>query len=287
MADPRYYMAQSPWIGITREFVMGLLGRHLCLFFAALMLAASGDVWAASASLSSHRAIYQMIFKSASQGSDIAELNGQMLIEVVDVCDGWTLEQRIALTIINFEGREVHSYTSFTSWESKDGLRFRFEQKTQQNDVTVEELGGEAAMAPDGGGLVRLAKPTEASLELASGTLFPSRHTELLIASAEAGVTFVSRVVYDGTSPEGPSQISAFISAPKMVPGLAGEFAEARAWPVHLAFYPASSLDSEPEVEIGMMLQANGVARSMTIDYGTFTIEGRLDKLELLPATDC
>ncbi len=266
---------------------MGLLGRHLCLFAAALMLAASGDVSAASAGLSSHRAIYQMILKSANHSSDIAELNGQMLIEVVDVCDGWTLEQRIGLTIANFAGGEIHSYTSFTSWESKDGLRFRFEQMTQQDDVTVEELGGEAAMAPDGGGVVALAKPTKASLELASGTLFPSRHTALLIASAEAGETFLNRMVYDGTSPEGPSQISAFISSAKIVPSLPGETAEARAWPVHLAFYPASSLDSEPEVEIGMLLQANGVARALTINYGTFSIEGRLEKLELLPAIDC
>ena len=266
---------------------MGLLGRHLCFIVAALTAAASGDVRAASATLSSHRAIYQMILKSASQGSDIAALDGQMLIEVVDVCDGWTLEQRIALTIVNFEGGEVYSYTSFTSWESKDGQRFRFEQQTQQNDVTVEELGGEAAMAPDGGGMVALARPTAASLELASGTMFPSAHTALLIASAEAGETFVSRVVYDGTSAEGPSQISAFISRSKIVPGLPDELAEVRAWPVHLAFYPASSVDSKPEVEISMMLQANGVARALTINYGSFSIEGRLDKLELLPATDC
>ena len=264
---------------------MGLLGRRLCLFVAASMLVASGDVRAAS--LASHRAIYQMILISASHGSDIASLNGQMLIEVIDVCDGWTLDQRIALTIANFEGGEVHSYTSFTSWESKDGQRFRFEQKTQQNDVIIEELGGEAAMAPDGGGLVALARPTAATLELASGTLFPNRHTALLIVSAEAGKTFLNRVVYDGTSPEGPSQVSAFISPPKVVPGLPGELAEVRVWPVQMAFYPISSVDTGPEVEIGMMLQANGVARALTINYGSFSIEGRLDKLEMLPATDC
>ncbi len=49
----------------------------------------------------------------------------------------------------------------------------------------------------------------------------------------------------------------------------------------------AASNASEPEVEIGVLLQANGVTRHMTLDYGSFSIEGRLDRLELLPATEC
>ena len=116
---------------------MGAPGRRFSLLAVALMLLGSGGAQAASSGMASHRAIYDMTLKSASQTSDIAELNGRMLIEVVDVCDGWTLKQRIALTITSFQGDAVNSYTSFASWESKDGRRFRFEQKTQRNDITV------------------------------------------------------------------------------------------------------------------------------------------------------
>ena len=265
---------------------MGALGLRLSLLAVALTISGASGVLAASTGLVSHRAIYEMSLKSANQTSDIAELSGLMLIETVDVCDGWTLKQRIALTIANFRGVVVHSYTSFASWESKDGRRFRFEQETKQNDVTVEELGGEAAIAPHGG-VAMLDKPMQLNLELAPGTLFPTSHTALLIAHAEAGETFLSRVVFDGTTAEGPNQISAFIGAPTSSPNLAGEESAPEVWPIRLAFYRASSAGSEPDVEIGLLLQANGVTRHMILDYGNFSIEGRLDKLELFPATEC
>lgn len=264
---------------------MDVLGRRMLA--AALMLVVSGAAQAAPLGLASHRALYDMTLKSASRGSDIAELNGQMLIEVIDVCDGWTLEQRIALTIVNFQGVEVVSHTSFVSWESKDGSRFRFEQKTKQNDVVVEEVGGKAAIDPQGGGLVVYREPEENILELAPGTMFPSRHTALLIASAQAGERFVSRVVFDGTSADGPNRISALISEATEAPILPGEAAAPRVWPIRLAFYRASSRAPEPDVEIGMLVEANGVMRRMTLEYGNFSIDGRLGSLELLPDTGC
>lgn len=265
---------------------MGALGLRFSLIAIALMNSGVGGAVAASPGLASHRAIYEMTLKSATQTSDIADLSGQMMIESADACDGWTLKQRIALTIANFEGGVVHSYTSFASWESKDGRRFRFEQETKRNDIIVEELGGEAAVAP-GGGVAMLDKPLRLNLELAPGTMFPTSHTVLLIAHAEAGETFLSRVVFDGATPEGPNQITAFIGAPTVSPNLPSEETAPEAWPIRLAFYRALSAGSEPDVEIGMLLQANGVIRHMTLDYGNFSIEGRLDKLELFPATEC
>ena len=68
---------------------MDALGRRMLA--AALMLVVSGAAQAAPIGLASHRALYDMTLKSASRGSDIAELNGQMLIEVIDVCDGWKI----------------------------------------------------------------------------------------------------------------------------------------------------------------------------------------------------
>ena len=266
---------------------MDLLGRRILLLAMALVLTASAGGQASSSGLASHRAIYHMSLKSAGHSSDIAELSGQMLIEIVDVCDGWTLKQRIALSITNFAGGVVNSYTSFTSWESKDGRRFRFEQKTRRDDMIVEELGGKASLEPNGGGVVVLSKPEALNLELAPGTLLPSQHMALMIASAEAGEIFFNRTVFDGTSKDGPNRVSAFIGAPTIPPRLAGEAAAPPVWPIRLAFYRALSTTSEPDVEIGMMLQANGVTRNLTLDYGSFAIAGRLDKLELLPATAC
>ena len=81
--------------------------------------------------------------------------------------------------------------------------------------------------------------------------------------------------------------VAAFIGPPTTAGILAGEHVEPKVWPIRLAFYSASSAASEPDVEVGMMLQANGVARHLTLDYDNFAIDGRLDKLEILPAADC
>lgn len=270
--------------------VFGLCRSMICAVAlgAASILIVPNHVLAGTSGLASHRAIYQMTLKSADQSSDIAELDGRMLIEVIDVCDGWTLRQGIVLTITNSHGDQVTSYTDFTSWESKDGRRFRFEQKTHQDGQLIEELDGEAAINPDGsGGVAIIAKPQDMILDLAPGTLLPSGHTKLLIASAEAGERFVSRTVFDGTTLDGPSRITAFIAAPVTVASLPGETAVQRAWPVRLAFFNAASAAPDPDVEIGLMLQANGVTRDLTIEYKDFAIAGRIEKLELLPVTDC
>ena len=227
----------------------GLIFRQIVT--AAAVFAALGiAVGAAQTNLAPHRALYTMTLKATSRASDIAELGGRMLIEIADACDGWTLEQRIALTIVNTEGDEIRSYTSFTSWESKDGQRFRFEQQTKQGDVTVDELSGAAELQGTEGGTATLTKPRKTEIALPPGTVFPNQHTEMLIARAEAGEMFFSRVVFDGTSMDNPNLVSAFIGAPTTAPSLAGEDQAPEGWPVRLAFFHIDAQSPEPDVEI-------------------------------------
>jgi len=42
-----------------------------------------------------------------------------------------------------------------------------------------------------------------------------------------------------------------------------------------------------PEVEISMLLQDDGVARSVDLDYGDFTIHGELIEFEVIAPKDC
>lgn len=254
---------------------------------AAVFAALGAAVGAAQSNLAPHRALYTMTLQATSRASDITELGGRMLIEIADACDGWTLEQRIALTIVNTQGDEIRSYTSFTSWESKDGQHFRFEQQTKQGDVTIDELSGAAELFGAEGGMATLTKPREIAIVLPPGTVFPNQHTEMLVARAEAGDMFFSRVVFDGTSIDNPNLVSAFIGAPTTAPSLAGEDQAPEVWPVRLAFFHVDARSSEPDVEIGILLQKNGVARGVELDYGSFVIEGRLEKLELLPPMNC
>lgn len=251
---------------------------------AALAVLLSG---AARAELASHRAVYRMTQETTKAGGDIAGANGELMLEFIDACEGWTLEQRIALTIVGVGGGEIESVTTFTSWESKDGQRYRFEQQTRHDGVSIEELSGRAVLTETGGGLATLTKPEAMDIPLPPGAMFPADHTALLMASAEAGKRFVVRTVFDGTTVDNPNRVSAFIGASRALPSLTVEDAEVRVWPIRLAFYSMTKREPDPDVEIGLLMQADGVARAVQLDYRTFTMRGELSAYESLTPIDC
>ncbi len=255
-----------------------------CLVAALVPLALAGS---ARADLASHRAIYTMTLSSSGQGSEIAHLDGKMLLESADACDGWTLDQKIALRVVDSDGTEVRSTTSFTSWEAKDGSRFRFEQETRRNGTTIEILSGHADVTTDEGGAAYLTKPEAMRIDLPPGTVFPSKHTEQLIERAEAGDRLFFAIVFDGSTVDNPNRVSAFISTQREAPSLVDGKKTTLVWPVRLAFFPMDDGSAEPDVEIGLWLQADGVARKVELDYGSFVIHGELDEFEMLAPIAC
>ena len=242
---------------------------------------------AAHADLVSHRAFYEMSLLSARYGSDIAALKGKMVLQVVDTCDGWTLDQRIALTISDPKGGELNSYITFASWESKDGSRFSFRQQTRFGDHLVEESSGRAELDASTGGTAYYTKPEEIEIVLPPGTVFPTRHTDRVIEGAMAGESQVAVIVFDGSSLDNPSNVYAFIVPPREMAELAEGEGPRMTWPIYLAFFPMTKASAVPEVEIGMLLQDDGVARSVDLDHGDFAIHGELLEFEVIAPKDC
>ena len=81
--------------------------------------------------------------------------------------------------------------------------------------------------------------------------------------------------------------VSAFIGAPKKLPGLVDGADPQTAWPVRIAFFDLKRKTPEPEIEIGLILQADGVARELDLDYRGFTIHGDLESFEPLTPPNC
>jgi hypothetical protein len=263
------------------------MSKRLTKLLAAVVLTTVVFGTAAHADLVSHRALYEMSLLSARHGSDIVALRGKMALEVVDTCDGWTLDQRIALTIYDPRGSELNSYISFASWESKDGSRFSFRQQTRFGDHLVEESSGRAELDAATGGTAYYTKPEKIEIALPPGTVFPMRHTDRVIEGALAGESHVVVVVFDGSSLDNPSRVSAFIGPLSEMDGLAEGDGPRATWPIHLAFFPMTKASPLPEVEIGMLMQDDGVARSVDLDYGDFAIHGELTEFEVIAPKDC
>jgi hypothetical protein len=272
------------------------------------LLAAAGAAFlllapaARATDIDPHRALYSLTLGSSKMASGVLGATGAMYYEWGETCDGWTVEQRFRLRISYAESGSSELSSTLVTWESKDGLRYRFNERRLRNGEPDEELHGEAHLDGAGkGGGADFTKPEAANLKLAPGVIFPTAHTLVLIDRALAGEQFVSRKVFDGSAVENASQITAVIG-PKLDPGatVAGEDEEKPSdaaaaspllkhpsWRVRLAFFPPDSTEETPDYELGMRLLSNGVSQDMELDYGDYVIKARLDEIEPLSKPSC
>lgn len=266
---------------------MRVSASTISLPLVAAMAAALAAGGAAGAEMASHRAIYTLELGRAGYAANVAELSGQLALDVAETCDGWTYEERTVRRIVGVDGAETRIVTSFSSWESKDGTRFRFVQRTRRDGETVEEFSGRAEMTDAGGGIAYFTKPEGVEIRLPPGTLFPFRHNARLIARAEAGDRQFVAVLFDGSGLDNPNRVSAFIGRRTQVPGLVAGAGPQTAWPVRFAFFSLDRGAVEPDVEIGVLLQADGVARELDIDYGAFAVHGQIERFEPVSPVPC
>jgi hypothetical protein len=245
--------------------------------------------------LAPNRATYDMKLAVARPNSGIVEVNGNMVLETVDSCDGWEIKQRIKLTFLRNDGEEFETDSSFTSYESKDGLQLRFSVRNAQNDEVEEELRGRADLDALGGkGRASFTLPEVRSFELPAGTLFPTTHMALILKHAREGDKSVSYRVFDGARLDGAFQVNAVIGrAPRPGPGtppVRGDVALLRnqpAWGVRFAFFANGDQGAQPEYELALDLLGNGIARSMLLDYGDFAVNANLVQIQALPRPKC
>lgn len=260
-----------------RRFRSAAPAIFLGLAFAVALAPAPAEAGA----LASHRVLYDL------KGDASVELEGRMLFELVDACDGWTVKQQTVLRAAGLRG-ETQSIISSTSWESKDGRRFRFKRTIHRNGALVEDVGGRAALDENGVGSVVLGEGKNAPrVALPPGTVFPARHTLELIETAKRGDRFLIRNIFDGSAGDAPNKVSAVIGNPREMPGLADSATKIIAWPVRLAFFSLDSRSELPDVEIAVLMQEDGVARRITLFYPDMTVFGTIARFTLLPPAAC
>src|SRR5271170_5024387 len=90
------------------------------LFVALFLLAGSAYAATVGPDLVPHRAIYKMSLASTHSGSGVTAASGAMSYKFGDSCDGWTVENKTALTYAYSEGAPVATTWDFVTWESKD-----------------------------------------------------------------------------------------------------------------------------------------------------------------------
>jgi hypothetical protein len=254
----------------------------------ALLLCLGGAMVAARAfEIVPHRAVYDLSFAGGKGTSQVVDVTGSMIFEWEDACDGWSVTQRTAMSFSYQSGETVNLGWNLVTWESKDGLRYRFFIRNLENGEVKEEYRGEAHLAgPGQGGVADYTVPEGRKIQLPPGTLFPTAHTVTLLKHIEAGENFLWATIFDGFDEDGVSDISALVTK-----NLGTEAGAADRSPllsavpsnrVHLAFFKHNDGSTEPEHEQQLRLHMNGIVETIMLDYGDFNVEGKLKELKPL-----
>lgn len=269
--------------------MVGWQGSISRISLAAFLVSATFGPAAGAVDLAPHRAIYSMKMGKIRVGSAIVDTRGAMYLEWARSCEGWTLTQRVRLQLIDSEGDSVDTDSSFSSWESENGLSYRFTVRNLRNGKVSDDLGGKATLAGKGeAGTAVFERPKGKKFDLPKGSIFPTEHVVQLIERAQAGENRLFRVVFDGASLDGPLEVNAIIGS--LIEGNkdAEEALTSRpSWNMRLAFFPVKALGSVPDYELGVRLFDNGVAEDFVLDYGDFTVLAKLEKIEALPLPSC
>jgi hypothetical protein len=251
-----------------------------------------------AAGLVPHLAVYDLSLARAEERAGIASASGRMVIELEgSPCEGWTLNFRLVVQygLTSGKGRLLDSRSN--SWESAEGDILRYTKRQYVDSVLQEEALLTARLGAEGKpGSIAFTKPREETLPLPVGALFPVRHQIRLMEAARAGATRDRSVVYDGADEGRAYDAIAFIG-PEQAPrelsgGLEGSGVETlgklATWPVTISYYKHDGEGEEtPSHQVSFLLFANGVSGDLTLDYGDFTLAGKLSRLDLKPQKAC
>ena len=275
-------------------------GRWLTCFVLFAALGLPGEAWSLGASqLAPHRAIYEMSLGEVRSGSAITAYDGRLVFEFTgSACRGYSLNTRLVSQITDTQGETILADVWSSTGEAGDGKSFRFHSSQRLNHRLNEATIGRASRGPSDGAItVKLTQPESEEFRLAGPVLFPTQHSIALIERAISGQKVFQAKVYDGTEKgQRVFDTTAFIGQ-KVKPGSDADqlekvardetLGELPSWPISIGYFDLADDDLTPTYQIDFRLYENGVSRDLLIDYGEYTVEGKLSSLEYLKETKC
>lgn len=242
--------------------------------------------------LAPHRAVYDIVLDRASDRSGITSIKGRMVYEFNgSSCEGYTVSFRF-VTQIDTEENSRMTDQQTTTYEDAEGKSFDFVTKSFVDQTLDREIKG-TARREGNATQVDIAKPEPNEVTLAA-TQFPTQHLVELIGKAEAGETFYETNLFDGSEDADRIMTTTVIIGKAETPEPNDEeFPAAQAikpekyWPVSIAYFDMSKGDGEeiPDYRIDFKLHENGITRDLVMDYGDFSMKGKLVNLSMFADT--
>lgn len=263
---------------------------------AGLVLAGTASDEAAAApgnGLVAHRAVYDLELEKATDRSGIDGMYGRMVYEFNgSACDGYTVSFRFATRIAAGDNTRMTDQQT-TTYENLADRTFRFLTRSYVDNAIDKEVRGTAKGVGDHI-VVELKSPKERRIELPQSK-FPTEHMLELIDHARKGDTFYQSRIFDGSDEADQSMLTTTVVGAKQAPDPKDEeaphaaaFAKDSYWPVSIAYFDGTGKgDETPNYRIAFKLYANGITRDLMMDYGDFTLRGKLAGLETFKTPPC
>lgn len=281
----------------TFRFCSLLVGGLSAVGLAGLPVAAAGP----QAGLAPHRAVYDMSLERSGTSSGISALTGRMVFEIKgDACSGYEQSMRFVTETLDQRGKASVTDQRSTFFEHADRRRFRFRTDQYRNDRLTEKTQGQAVRRKGPDRLaIDIKSPKKKALNIKRPVLFPVEHSIRLLEAARAGDTLFTVDLFDGSEKGERVYATTAAVGPKQPPGVNANLDKApsassldglAAWPVSLSYFDVDGKkkrDAVPNYELSFLYFENGVSRKLFIDYGSFSMRGKLVKLQMLPQKPC
>jgi hypothetical protein len=163
-----------------------------------------------------------------------------------------------------------------------------------ENDVLITARRGEMGAAGKG----EITKPETESFTLPPETVFPVAHQNRLIEAAGQGSKRDESIVFDGSDGRKSFLAISFIGPRKEPEPLSSDvsgsgvevLSKLPSWPVTISYFPFSEEpkgEETPSHQVSFVMYENGVAGDLTLDYGDFSLHGKITSAEILDPPRC
>lgn len=239
--------------------------------------------------LQPHRAVYDISLNKASDRSGITGISGRMVYEFNgSQCEGYTVKFRLVTRISTTDSMRMTDQQT-TTFEDGEGKTFSFVTKSFVDQNLEKEVKGTAHREKDSVS-VDIDKPEPNKVTLGP-TQFPTQHMFELIDKAAKGENFYETSLYDGSEDADRVMLTTVVigkAAPvdrndPELPALS-RLDKDGFWPVDIAYFNSDGSDGGeemPDYRISFKMHPNGLTRDLQMDYGDFTMSGKLVDLSL------
>lgn len=276
---------------------------YLSLAFAAMLLASHSQaapvIKADEVELVPHRAIYEMKLDKTLSGSNVASLTGFLIIEFTgSSCEGYVQNTQLITTSADWAGTPSVTDMRSSSWEDGEGKTFRFHSTRYFNEAISEVIEGKATRDASSNSItLSLKQPAANTARIPGNAMFPTQHIIAILKSAREGKFVLQADLYDGLDKGDKIYQTNTVIGKPIAPGAgavlppldnSGPLDLLISWPVSVSYFERDKdTDTAPTYEIAYRLYANGVSRKLQINYGNFSVDGELTKIEFLKPSEC